>query len=488
MVEATIGGETVSPLSLLPLLLLMVWIAYHLVRDGRLPAEVGPLMLFALLAGISSAGSLLLPIEPYKGQAVPGRTLRGMATLAIGVAFYLSTCQMGAQPGRLRSTLKAVYLGGLLALLWSSVQAIYVLSGAARVPWQLNEVHRLFSVRDLFADRVTGLAYEPSWLGNQLVVFYLPIWLAGLVTGHSLGPKVGRLAALELLLAVWGAVALFLARARISQIGFLIMVAGVGLWLLWRQSGRLVPRTAASSGRRARASHVLRPVLAAVAGGLALFWLARGVILLGTSTDSRIYRAVATRRQIAALRAEHPFELTYAIADRAAFAERLVYWRAGFAAFERYPLLGVGVGNAGFLFEAGLPTYAHRLVEIRRVLNPDNNSFPNTKSLWVRLLAETGAVGTAAFLSWGLVLAAAAFLLSRASDQQHRFLGVSGLLALPGLILEGFSLDTFALPQAWVMLGLVTAGSWSLRGRAAGAPADVPPAKNPPPQSGAAEL
>jgi len=35
--------------------------------------------------------------------------------------------------------------------------------------------------------------------------------------------------------------------------------------------------------------------------------------------------------------------------------------------------------------------------------------------------------------------------------------GVAGLLAILAQVFEGFSLDTFALPQLWIMLGLLTA-------------------------------
>jgi O-antigen ligase len=157
--------------------------------------------------------------------------------------------------------------------------------------------------------------------------------------------------------------------------------------------------------------------------------------------------------------------LGYAIADRAAFAERVVYWRAGFSAFERYPVLGVGVGNAGFVFEDGLPTFGYRLEEIRRVLNPENLSFPNPKSLWIRLLAETGIVGTSAFVTWTVLMLGAAYALARTSAVETRLVGVAALLALPAWILEGFSLDTFALPQTWILLGLLTATAWKKRQR-----------------------
>lgn len=462
-VEATIGGETVSPLSLVPLLLLIVWLARYLLRGGDLPAEVRPLLAFGVFAGISSAAALLLPLEPYKGQTVLTRGFYGMSTLAIGLGYYLCATLFPSNPERLRSSLKAIYLGGILTLLWSSIQATYVLSSIRRVPWSLNEIHRLFSVRDLFFNRVTGLAYEPSWLGDQLVVLYLPLWLASVATGYSVLRRWGKLAVLESILATWGAVILLLAESRISVAGLLVMLGMLGGWLLWRVAGRVVGWAPAGLRRRLPLVGIL-PRIIALGAGLALFvLLVRGVLSLSATTDWRIRRVFSLPDEIAALRAEYPFELGYAIADRTAFAERVVYWRAGFAAFERYPILGVGVGNAGFVFEDGLPTFGYRLEEIRRVLNPENLSFPNPKSLWIRLLAETGILGTAAFLGWIVLMLGAAIMLARAHAGEARFAGIAGLLALPAWLLEGFSLDTFALPQTWVLLALVTAAAWKAR-------------------------
>ncbi len=465
LIRATIGGETVSPLSLLPLLFLVIWMLRYFLRGGRLPAETSPLLLFGALAALSSALSLALPLEPYKGLTALSRILHGMATLGIGLAFYLSAVIFPAGPRRVRSSLRALYIGGALTLLWASLQATYVLRGVRTVPWAFNQIHRLFAVRDLFTNRVTGMAYEPSWLGDQLVVLYLPLWLASLVTGYSVVPKRGKVPALELGLAVWGIAVLLLAESRISVIGLLATLAVLGVWLAWRWAGDLVSRMPSRFRLGFPITSLLSRIGLLVLALMALVLLTRGVLAVSATTDWRIRRVLGLPEEIAALRAEHPYELVYAVADRAAFAERVVYWRAGFFAFEQYPLLGVGVGNAGFLFEEGLPTYGQRLVEIRRVLSPANLSFPNPKSLWIRLLAETGFVGTAAFLTWVMLLLAASVAQAKKPGYSptSRLAGVAGILALPAWLLEGFSLDTLALPQTWILLGLVTASAWRWR-------------------------
>jgi O-antigen ligase len=85
--------------------------------------------------------------------------------------------------------------------------------------------------------------------------------------------------------------------------------------------------------------------------------------------------------------------------------------------------------------------------------------FANPKSLWLRLLAETGILGFLAFILWLIVLAFVAISFNRRKRGLPSVLGLASGLALIALIFEGFSLDTFALPQLWIILGLLTACS-----------------------------
>jgi len=465
LVEGTVGGETVSPLSLIPLLLLipLYLVPFLLRRESSMPAEVKPLALFLVLAVVSSAASLALGIEPYKGQTVLERVVHGMATLAVGISFFLAALVIPRNEAKLAASLRALYLGAALSLFWAGIQASYVLSGIENVPWNLNQIHRLFSVRDLFRDRVTGLAYEPSWLGDQLVVLYLPLWVGSLIVGWSAFRKARNVPWVEAVLAIAGGAALVLAKSRISILAALAMAAAVLIW-------GVVRLTRATAGRLRRRFPSLP-----VAGGwwrwgvtplviaIVLLGLAALTLGLGSRFDWRIRRITTLPDQLQALRSQHPDELGFAIADRVAFAERLVYWRAGIVPFERYPLLGVGIGNTGFFFSEGLPPYAYRLTEIGQALDPGNLSFPNAKSLWVRLLSETGIVGTVAYLTWLTLTGAAAVYLARRATGLARAVGVAGLIAVPAWLLEGLSLDSFALPQGWLMLGLLTVTAWRHR-------------------------
>jgi O-antigen ligase len=129
--------------------------------------------------------------------------------------------------------------------------------------------------------------------------------------------------------------------------------------------------------------------------------------------------------------------------------------------FSGHPWFGVGLGQSGFFLLDHIPLWAYdRRSEIMLLLAPNSTLFPNPKNLWVRLLAETGIIGMAAFLIWiGMVFAASVYLMGR-TDKNARFLGTAGIMMCTAILAEGFSLDSFALPTMWIAFGFLTSATW----------------------------
>jgi len=98
------------------------------------------------------------------------------------------------------------------------------------------------------------------------------------------------------------------------------------------------------------------------------------------------------------------------------------------------------------------------LAEIVQVIDV-HGYLPNVKSLWSRLLAETGLLGFATFAAWLFVLWHAGRYLRTHRGAIFRMAGWMGSFVIIAFILEGFSTDSFALPYVWVSLGIVTAAS-----------------------------
>ena len=86
----------------------------------------------------------------------------------------------------------------------------------------------------------------------------------------------------------------------------------------------------------------------------------------------------------------------------------------------------------------------------------------NIKSLWIRILAESGIIGFTFFFVWYL----RSFFTSAAGLQEKNVLKSTaawmGCFTLLAFILEGFSLDTYALPYLWFSAGL-SAGALNIQ-------------------------
>lgn len=149
-------------------------------------------------------------------------------------------------------------------------------------------------------------------------------------------------------------------------------------------------------------------------------------------------------------------ESVYSFASRLAYAERLIYWAVGFRAFALHPVLGVGLGDIGFFYHQVIPSFGYGLVEMIWLLE-GKLDLPNAKNVWVRLLGETGIAGFLAYSVWLVLIALAARVLSSERRGLFSVIGLAGMLAVLAQVVEGFSLDSFALPQLWVITGLVTA-------------------------------
>jgi O-antigen ligase len=462
-----VGGTPVAPLAMVPLAgLIVAWLVPALVRGRKVPWLALPFLVFIVIVVLSAAAGLALGILPLRGASVLGRELRALFTLALGVGFYLTAALLPEDHQEMRRALRFITLGGVLTLLWATVQSGVVMTGGEDVPQAFVDLHRLIAPRDLVPDRLTGMAFEPSWFGDQLVTFYLPLWVGAVLTRTSAWSSSRRGWWVEALLSVWGLAALLLTRSRISYLSLTMAFGSLGLYGVWQAAGWIQRRLAARGGLAGRVpSWALKGVMVLLSLSLSSAALV-GAAWAYSRVDPRMVRLFQTYDRLPEVRAFYPNEVAYEIANRVAFAERVAYWQAGMATFADHPLLGVGLGNSGFFIESNLPGYAYRLTEIKDLRSGAFAGLPNPKNLWVRLLAETGLVGLAAFLTWWVLTGATALVLWRRGTGVQRLLGLAGVLGLIAAVGEGFSLDTFALPHVWILAGLVARASIAPEGSA----------------------
>ncbi len=145
-----------------------------------------------------------------------------------------------------------------------------------------------------------------------------------------------------------------------------------------------------------------------------------------------------------------------AISPTLRWGPRFGYIIGGMAAFDASPLTGVGLGASGFWIYQNLPdALLMGEPEIAEALSPASHLFPNPKNLYVRLLAETGLVGLALFLAFWLGILADGLAAARQSASFPRFLGAACIFTLTALAFYVFSVDSFAMPELWVNLGIL---------------------------------
>jgi len=222
-------------------------------------------------------------------------------------------------------------------------------------------------------------------------------------------------------------------------------------------SGRMWERFAGRFRSGRQQSRGVLPRLTTTAVGLISLGIIAVLLVLGASIlDERIADSL-TADLSSIFTGRHPWP--YRLANELKSAERLMYWVSGLRVFSLYPILGVGLGNSGFLMASTMPAFGFHLPEIISAVHIGAFGFPNPKSLWVRLLSETGVIGFAAFVSWLVLLGFAAVRVVRRREGVVRAIGLAALFTLLAQVTEGFSMDTFGLPHLWLTLGLLTAAS-----------------------------
>ncbi len=464
---SSLTGALVAPLSILPfLVLLIIWTIPLIFRKGKLPKETVPLLLFFGVAVIASAAAYFLYIPGFKGRSVPAQELRALFTLAIGITFYLVTTSWVKSPERLHNTWKYITIGGIMAIAWAGLQAFFISRHYDFYPTWMNQIQSWLAVLSPQYSprygRVNGLTYEASWFAHQMVMVYLPIWIAATYQKTSaFNFRIWRIS-IENILLVFGVLAFFLSSPRIGLISFLLMLSYIFIRLnitLFRRlvsflstQGFLLPRLSAEARRRwikAIASAILISTYALVLGG---------ILYISVQRDWRLAKLVSapptSQELIGVLTLDETTLLK--LSQRFIFLERMVYWLNGWNVFNQHPWLGVGLGNAGFFFPSLAPPMGWATFEIRNVLFY-LNQLPNVKSFWFRLLAETGIIGFAVFISWIYMLFQSARFSHRSQNPVMKTLALAGQLALLAFIGEGFSIDSFAMPYLWVIAGVIAA-------------------------------
>ena len=436
------GGDTqVKPLSLIPAVLLLLALLLRSLRERRLVLwnnGFQPLLVFILVAAAASAaGFLLTPVNLYS-YTYPSRMIRAWLSLGVGLIFLITSVCMSRDEQDLKFTIKWIYVGLVFEMVWSLVQLfeIFIYPFPA-----LDALQKTVMMAGLPTNnRISGLALEPSWLAAQVITLYLPWALAAVLKNYDIGIPRKWVAAIL-------ASCLFLLVFTYSRGGILITLIAVGLTCIlagldslqraWKWFiSPLKPKNF--------------PSLKAVDVGLRIIVLTAILVSVGGGAF------ILSRNQyFAKLWQSNNASITDYFVNISA-GPRLAYSWAGWTTFSQHPWTGVGMGAAGLYLIQALPDWAHvNILETALLLSPENQTYPNPHSLYIRLLSETGIFGFWSFIAFYLLVLGKILFGLRSKRKELIFLGTASLMAWLSIVMLGITLASFAMPIIWVPLGIL---------------------------------
>jgi O-antigen ligase len=176
--------------------------------------------------------------------------------------------------------------------------------------------------------------------------------------------------------------------------------------------------------------------------------LAGGAPLLLALAISPVYAGFVWDRAVGVF--DYGIETSdFSVRQRAAAAE------SAWATFEEHPWLGVGIGNASFYLVGELPRWATTQPDLMKVMlgpNPDADALGNE---FLRVLTETGLVGTGLFVAmlatmvWGTFKA-----YRRAPERWKKSVYAAILVALLGQIAHYTSMSELSFRYWFFIWGL----------------------------------
>jgi O-Antigen ligase len=471
-----LGGATmVRPLAVYPLLVLLVLVTLPRFFTRPLPRTYFPLLAFIVVALASSLVAMGMGEEVRQGVTSTSRLARNLITLAIGGAFYFTVTLVPRSWQDLKNSLRWILLGFGVAFAWGSLQAVYVIHFTDRYFYWISRLQEFISSRKLFEVRVSGMTYEPKWFAEQICFLLLPWLLASVFYGRTVFKWRYRWITVELIMLVWSAIILVF---TFSRTGYVVMIAAVAAGLFLRQLGRR--RGDYSPYRKNLLAGTRRKVLASVI-------VIMTCLLLGFALSQNRYLARTWRFWVD----DVPTNKTYL--EYIAVGQRFVYLQTALKMYQTYPILGVGLGNYAFYFEEMLPNQPYfSQPEITRQLTPTAgraSRLITPKNLYARILSETGLLGIVTFAGFVFAVLGSALYLWFSGSPEERFWGFSGLIGIFVFLIVAFSVDSFAIPNMWMVFGFITAAAHlpeSIAASGAGADLGEPAApENPLPRSGA---
>ncbi len=356
-------------------------------------------------------------------------------------------------------TLKWLYVGLTISLIWGSLQLIYILDLIPNWFSIMKSIQRHITISRGDAGRLIGLTQEPSWFADQLAALYLPWIYSAVLVNRSVFKRITKWLTVEMILFGWiGVILVF----TLSRSGYLTAAAVLGVGLLFFRPKK--PKSKESTQATGVFWRIWRRILALPGFikilisavlmisvlGVVGYFASRGNSYISSMWD--YWRTPSGDFQFLGGKSLSGY-IRYI-----GFGPRFLYWETAYNIFKAYPLFGVGLGNYTIYFQDFLPSQQiGYMPEILRILVPDKPSIITAKNYFARLLAETGLFGVTAYITYLISITGEGLYIWLSKDQNQKFWGGGILLGMIAFLMNTFSYDSFAIPNPWIVFGLATA-------------------------------
>ncbi|MCJ7624246.1 MAG: O-antigen ligase family protein [Anaerolineaceae bacterium] len=309
-------------------------------------------------------------------------------------------------------------------------------------------------------DRLMGLTLEPSWFASQLTTLWLP-WVlpAALMNKTIYKRRWGWLTVEKIFLVLL----FFVLVLTLSRTGLIVALFVIGFGVLflrpkWERSDRNFEHFK-WLGKLQRSFDNFSPAIRFIIVATGVIIVLAVVLFIASYQSKYIFRMWDYWLRISYEAKKVGTRSLGGYFRYIGFGPRFIYWETAFRIFSQHPFLGVGLGNYTFHFQEMLPSVqVGYMPELLTRLIPGTTRLITAKNFFARLLAETGIVGTATFLTFLFSLTGAGLYLWLSKFPEDKFWGTGSLLAIIAFLVDSFSYDSLAIPNPWVAFGLITAG------------------------------
>lgn len=409
------GDAVAKPLAAIPavLIILIVFCSGGYRFKYIYSRELKILYFFLIISILGYALSILVGALTVDVTRLLG-FCRAIIALMMGVIFYLCFCMMNTNQKELRRT-ELIVLTAMSISVFVEILQYLSMNGFSKLSFIVDSINSIFVgvSPGAWIDRFHGLAYEPSWLASQLTLIMMPLTLSRIRANEALG-----------------FLSFGLFRVRLERLFFVVSL--LGIVLAGSRTAFFCAITMLLISAFSNVNSAKKIILNALKFGIILFIITAASIRNDYVGDT-----------IAAIigNLDDPFEMLLSVSA----VPRISNWVSAWFIFLQHPIFGVGLGNSTYFYAANVPDWALAFPEVQGWLSGSGTI--NPKNLFLKLLAETGLVGFLIF---------AIFVLKHFQGKnpgiRYRVLRNSGIIAL---FFNYFSLDSFALPTEWFLLGFI---------------------------------